>query len=255
MKSIVLAFAMFSRIPMPNTHLEERSMRYLLPAFPLVGVAVGAIAIAWGWLCGFLELGAFPQGAGLALVPLIVSGGIHMDGFCDTVDALASNGDIEKKQRILRDPHIGSFGAVSACAYLIAFSALASVRMFSVRELLCFALSLAQSRAVAALALLVIPGSGYGSLGKMFTAAAGKRTSLVLLGLEMVVLGAAVTHLCGVAGLIAFAASFALLALCRLMAVRQFGGMSGDVSGWLLQLCELASVAALTIVPKVVEKI
>lgn len=40
MKSIALAFAMFSRLPMPGMELKEENMRYVMAAFPLVGIAV-----------------------------------------------------------------------------------------------------------------------------------------------------------------------------------------------------------------------
>ena len=43
------------------------------------------------------------------VLPRIVNGGIHMDGFLYVVDAKASFGEKEKKLEILKDPHTGAF--------------------------------------------------------------------------------------------------------------------------------------------------
>lgn len=43
----------------------------------------------------------------MTLLPLIVSGGIHLDGLVDTADALYSRRETEKKLEILKDPHVG----------------------------------------------------------------------------------------------------------------------------------------------------
>lgn len=251
MKSIALAFAMFSRLPMPGMELKEENMRYVMAAFPLVGIAVGLGAALWGWLCGFFGFGAFLRGTGFALVPLLLTGGIHMDGLCDTADAVASRGDVEKKQRILRDPHAGAFAAIAACAYLLAFAAFASEMETSPRMLSGFAAVFVSSRCLSGLATLTVPGSPASDLGKGFQNAADARTSVALICLSLAGAGVFLASTAGLAGAAAFALPFPLFLWWRRVAVRQFGGMSGDLAGCLLLLSELVSVAALAVVPKV----
>ena len=88
--SCVIAFSTYSRIPMPQVEWNEKNMRHTLAFFPLVGAAVGLIF----WLVdviGYqLGLGMVLRSALLTAVPVVVTGGIHLDGYCDTVDALAS---------------------------------------------------------------------------------------------------------------------------------------------------------------------
>ena len=55
-KSILIAFSMYSAIPVPQTDWEKHSMRYSLCAFPLVGVAVALLSFGWGKLCMVLSL-------------------------------------------------------------------------------------------------------------------------------------------------------------------------------------------------------
>ena len=91
---------MFSALPMPQFDWNEKNMRYALCAFPLVGVVCGAL-----WcVCGVLPLPAVARAAGFCLVPVWVTGGIHLDGYADTCDALSSYGDTAKKLEILKDP-------------------------------------------------------------------------------------------------------------------------------------------------------
>ena len=43
------------------------------------------------------------RAAAFCLVPVAITGGIHLDGYADTSDALSSYGDREKKLEILKD--------------------------------------------------------------------------------------------------------------------------------------------------------
>ena len=96
LETIAVAFSMFSAIPMPQFLWNEKNMRYALCAFPLIGAVIGGIC--WGaWsLCGLLGLPNLLRGAILTLIPVLVTGGIHLDGYSDTCDALASHASQEK---------------------------------------------------------------------------------------------------------------------------------------------------------------
>lgn len=39
-KSLVIAFSMYSKIPMPHLELEEKDMRYVMGFFPLAGLVM-----------------------------------------------------------------------------------------------------------------------------------------------------------------------------------------------------------------------
>ena len=93
LRSIAMAFLMFSKIPMPHVAWKDESMRYTLAFFPLVGVVIGALLLVWFWLCQLLGIGSGLFAAGLVLIPLAVTGGIHIDGLVDTSDALGSHAD------------------------------------------------------------------------------------------------------------------------------------------------------------------
>ena len=68
-------------------------MRYALCAFPLVGVVCALAFGVWGWAAAALDLPVLLRAAGFCLLPVWLTGGIHLDGYADTCDALASYGD------------------------------------------------------------------------------------------------------------------------------------------------------------------
>ena len=99
LQTIAVAFAMFSALPVPQFGWNEKNMRYAMCAFPLIGLVCGGL-----WcLCGVLPLPDMARAAAFCLVPVAVTGGIHLDGYADTSDALSSYGDREKKLEILKD--------------------------------------------------------------------------------------------------------------------------------------------------------
>ena len=148
LQTIAVAFAMFSALPMPQFDWNEKNMRYALCAFPLVGVVCGAL-----WcVCGVLPLPAAARAAGFCLVPVWVTGGIHLDGYADTCDALSSYGDTAKKLEILKDPHCGAFAVIRLCSYFAAYFALCGCVAFTLRVGVLWTLALVGERALSGLA-------------------------------------------------------------------------------------------------------
>ena len=121
LKSIILAFSIFSRIPMPKAEWNEKNMRYMMACFPLVGAVIGVLLMWWGQFAATVKMSRMLFACGMTLIPIAVTGGIHLDGFCDTTDALASHAVPEKKRDILKDPHFGSFDVISVCGYMMLY--------------------------------------------------------------------------------------------------------------------------------------
>ena len=170
LQTIAVAFAMFSAVPVPQFAWNEKNMRYALCAFPLVGLLCGAL-----WcVCGVLPLPAPARAAGFCLVPVWVTGGIHLDGYADTCDALASYGDREKKLEILKDPHCGAFAVIRLCSYFLAYFALCTCVSFTPRVGVLWVLALVLERALSGLAVASFPMAKNTGLAHTFATAADK---------------------------------------------------------------------------------
>lgn len=238
-RSVVMAFSMFSKIPMPRVEWRENSMRYTLCAFPLVG-AVVALAL-WGWaaLCGALAIGDLLYAAGCVVLPILLTGGIHLDGLCDTADALCSLGDREKKLAILKDPHIGAFALIWAAAYLLGlFGVFAELR--GVPALPWFlGFTLVLSRAVAGFFTAALPNARTGGLAHTFSQSAQRTPVYALLSLWCAGAAAAAFAIDWRSAVGMLAGLLVVSLIFPRMAMRQFGGVTGDLVGFFIQMSEL----------------
>lgn len=248
--SIVMAFACFSAIPMPHVEWSERNMRYMMAAFPLVGLVIGLCVWLWHLSCNALGMGALLHAAGLTLIPLVVTGGIHMDGLADVIDAQSSHADAARKRQILKDPHVGAFAIMGIAGYLLAYCALASELSSQLIPILCLVPIV--SRCIGGLAVVSAqPTNDKGMLATVRATASITIVRAVLLTTLVATTGTAclVNPFAG-----GVAVALALLALIYVLRIarRDFGGMSGDLAGCYIQIAELAMLASVVFVGKLV---
>ncbi len=252
LRSVALALAMFSRLPVPKVAWNEENMRYAICVLPLVGAVVGLCLWFWAWLGKALGLGSFLLAAGLTLLPVAVTGGIHLDGFGDTIDALASHAEPARKREILKDPRCGTFAVIGLCAYLLLYFALCTELTPDADTLLLLGSMHLLSRVWCAISVVCFQaGSGRGLLYTFKGSADEKRSAVFLFGL-LTLCAAAMLLVDWRAGAAMLLASFAGALYVLLMSRRQFGGMSGDLAGFLLQLGEISMLAALVLIRNVV---
>ena len=55
--SFVVAFSMYSKIPMPRADWNKENMKYSMCFFPWVGLVIGALELGWFYLAVWMELG------------------------------------------------------------------------------------------------------------------------------------------------------------------------------------------------------
>lgn len=234
--SFVIAFSMYSRIPMPQIEWTKERMRYAMCFFPLIGAVIGAAQLLLLWLRVRLGAGIFCFSLAGSAVPLLITGGIHMDGFLDTTDARHSYGDRGKKLQILKDPHTGAFAILGMGVYLLLYAAAFSE--LTGRAVWLLAAVFVLERALSGLSVVAFPMAKQDGLAAQFSQAALKRTVRLVMGMY-------ITLCCGWllwygrgAGLCCIAAAFLTFFYYYRMAVREFGGITGDLAGWFLQSCE-----------------
>ena len=246
MASLVIAFSTYSRIPMPRVDWRDENRRYALCFFPLIGAVIGAAMALWLWLCQRLALNGLLQGAVAAAIPLVITGGIHMDGFMDTCDALASWQPPEKRLEILKDSHIGAFAALWCGVYLLVSAGLyAECSLERALPLAaCFVLSRALSAVLAVSSRQARPG---GMLDGFSRTAAGK----AVVACAVFFAGMAGGLLALRRGWLALPAAACAVLYYRRMSARYFGGVTGDLEGWFLQVCELCCLAAVVLGGKI----
>ncbi len=234
-EGFLLSLGMFSVVPVPFVEWTDSRAAFILPCFPLVGLVIG---LAWYGLAAVT--GSWPtayNAAVVALVPHLLTGFIHLDGYMDCCDAILSRRPREEKLRILKDPHTGAFAVISlGVLFMLAFAG-----AFEAKVILPLVFLPVLSRCFAAVMLLSLPPlseTGYGAYMRNQTTAAGK-VFLFCVFLAALVLS---VMLCGV---FFTAATLVGLTLAALYAYKDLKGVSGDVCGFVVVLGELAGLISL----------
>ena len=110
MTGFFMAWGMFCAIPCPRKVWDSEKYPRMLLSLPLIGLLIGAL---WA-LAGLLAVKLGLLGAALmAVLPALLSGFIHLDGYMDCADAILSRRDRETRLRILKDSHVGSFAVIA----------------------------------------------------------------------------------------------------------------------------------------------
>ena len=219
-KSICVAFSMYSKIPMPRVEWNEKNMKYAMCFFPLIGAVIGGLMLLVRFLCGRFGFKKSVYAVVMTALPVLVSGGIHTDGFIDTVDALSSYGDKEKKLEILKDPHTGAFAIIGAVMYYLLFFG---------------------SRSLSGLAIGIFKCAKNSGLLYTFKSAAHKKT-IVTVMILYIALCVAMLCFTGVYGLGTICAAVISFLWYRHVAYSKFGGITGDIAGYFVCICEVLCV-------------
>jgi adenosylcobinamide-GDP ribazoletransferase len=208
--------------------------------FPAVGALVGVLAGAGFAIMATLTtplLGAVSAVAVLA----VLTGGLHLDGVADAADGLFGRGDRARRMEMMRDPRIGSFGAVALGVVLLGDVA-ALAGMSPARSIVALVIAGALSRLAMLCVVAFVPYVREAGLG--VAAGGANRTFDVVLGSAL----AAIVCLLDwsralVAVLVVAVAAILMAAIAR----RRIGGATGDVYGAVTELCQLAALVTFAV--------
>jgi adenosylcobinamide-GDP ribazoletransferase len=235
-RDVLGAFSLLTIVPMPMGWLEaKRPPAHAMAAYPLVGLVLGMVLmLAQSWLETIL-----PPLVSVALILamwVVLTGGLHLDGWADCCDALSASVTRERRLEILKDPRLGSFGVIGlVLLLLVKFAAIAALPRASLALILAPALGRWAIVNVAAVFPLARPDG----------MAAHFRSGLSRRELTWAALTTALV--CGVAGwggLIAFVAAIVATFVFGRWATSRLGGVTGDVYG---AACELVECAVLVL--------
>ena len=244
--SFFIAFSMYSTIPVPQFPWKEEDMKYVFCFFPWVGALVGACVYFWNYLCGVYHIGALCRTVTAAAIPLFLTGGFHVDGFMDTMDALHSYSPKERKLEILKDSHIGAFAVIMLAAYgLVFLAAFSEIEEDALLKIVCAGFFL--SRCLSGIGAVTFPLAKKDGMLCRFADGSHKKIVKGSLYLQSVLCIGLMLFWSLPAGLAATAAAFLSLAYYFYRSRKEFGGVTGDTAGYFVLLCEGCMIAATAI--------
>ena len=228
MNDLRVAFGLLTILPVRyGKDISARAFAY----YPLVGLCIGiALAVA-----SFLLRLALPNLVAAALVVglwVVLTGALHLDGFSDACDGLFAATTRERRLEILKDVHLGAFGAVGLVLLLIAQVAAVA----SAPTLAPILLAPVLGRWAMVYAAAYPPARNEG-MAVMFRAGLTRRVIFVA-----TVVAALCCAVFGTLGFFAFVAAFAVATAIARLALNRLGGLTGDIYG---MICESVEVSVL----------
>ncbi|MDW7675854.1 MAG: adenosylcobinamide-GDP ribazoletransferase, partial [Bacillota bacterium] len=126
--NFLIAIQFLTRIPIPNIEFTEKhnfinSVKY----YPLVGFAIGMILIALMNLLSF-TLPSLVIAVVILVANIMLTGGLHLDGFMDTIDGVMAARDKERTLEIMKDSRVGAHSVWAViCLLLLKFALIATL--------------------------------------------------------------------------------------------------------------------------------
>lgn len=244
LKGFLINVQFFTAIPITlELPMDKEHLRKAVQAFPLLGLLQGIIYTSLFYV--FFEFTPFSHLASaflLWLATILLTGGIHLDGWMDASDAYFSFQEREKRLVIMKDPRMGAFGVLSiiillSCRFLFIYESTLKVESLTY---IFIAVIPFLSKSVMGVVLLTVKSAKSEGLGALFQRAATPRV-LWIYSVYIVVLFILVSlftnEFLKVGVLILVAAGCYLF--CRRKAVKWFGGITGDVLGASVEGTEL----------------
>lgn len=234
---ILTCIAFFTRLRLPDGRWAERDFAGAIWAAPLVGVLPALSAIAILTLASLLGLPILPSAILAAGAMLLLTGGLHEDGFADIADGFGGGRTISRKIEIMQDSRIGTYGV---CALVLALA----FRISLIAHLV------AADFAFASLAILAAAVASRATMPLMMSDLAPARQDGLASGIGKVSRSVAmIALLIGLCSLLLLGFKAALVAVVALAIVystmrwltrSQINGYTGDVLGGLQIVSEIA---------------
>lgn len=223
------AFSFLTLLPLG--YADGRKAGWSFAWFPLVGLAIGA------FLIGIASLSPYNRHLTSLLILLawvVVTGGLHLDGFGDSCDGLLATVSPERRLKIMKDPRTGTWAVVGIVLLLLA--------KWVLIQQVDYALLLIPpvlGRLAMVYAAYAFPYARKSGMGAFFRDGLGRRQVVIATGIAFVI-----TMGFGEAQLMVTA--FCVMWLVgKWASIRLGGGITGDVYGAICELVEVVCLLAL----------
>jgi adenosylcobinamide-GDP ribazoletransferase len=239
MYRFALAWQFLTIVPWPRSKVRQPAdLGASMTFYPVVGALLGS-----GMLGVYLAGSTlFPDGVlwpALVVLLVILTGGLHLDGFADVCDGFYAGRSKADVLRIMKDPHLGSMAVMGIISVLLMkVMLLSSLPAALVCSALLIFPAISRGGMVWATAMAPYARPEGGTAGAFFLTLRQRHVWLAtaFLGLWTVLFaGGAAAILLGLAA----AATKLFVGFCD----RRIGGMTGDTLGALNELLELLTLA------------
>ena len=246
-KGFIMALSMFTIIPTPYIEWDDDGAKNMMKFYPIIGGIVGVIWSMIYYLMSNLNISMVLKSTIIMMVPFIVTGMLHLDGFMDVCDAILSRRDREEKLRILKDSTIGAFAVISLLIlFFLQFGSIHSIIEKSIPFYMLILIPII-SRSIVAYFLLSRTTIKESTLGTYFKKGTNI-TDIAIMIISLILMAIISFMLLNYYGLVLVLSMILGVIWAVEKCKKEFGGISGDVAGFALVVGELIGILTLGII-------
>lgn len=236
LKALILSFQFLTRLPINiNVDYNPKNIKNSQLFYPFVGMVIGIISGGVYAASSYINKDIASIFAVVSLI--LLTGGLHMDGLSDTCDGFFSARDREKILTIMKDSRVGSFGVIALILDILVKYILIS----NINKNALFVLMLSCGNARLMVLMLISYGKSARKEGMAVTYSNANKSKYFIISFMVYIIFTAVVF--SPYYLIPLLASFIASLLLVQKSYKLIGGLTGDVYGADIEICEIISIA------------
>lgn len=244
-KSLLYALQFLTVIPVKAGEPDDRKVKAAIIYFPIIGSLIGLVLAVAAKLLSFLNLGQLCINTMLLILLAFLTGGLHLDGLADTFDGIAGGKGKDEMLRIMRDPHIGTMGALSIFLTVILEIALLSELDINLK-IQALLLMCLLSRWSMVMAMFLFPYARQEGKALVFF----KNTDFGNFAFTSVITLFLVAAIWQLKGLLIFAVAASCTYIVGKFISSKVGGLTGDTLGAVNEIAQIIVLAAVYIIER-----
>lgn len=238
-RSFFICVSMYSIIPVPNIAWQEKDMKYIFYMLVFLGILLGLGEYGIYVTAEHFHISSVLYAALSTAFIVLFTGGIHFDGYADTIDAIFCHGNQEKRQKVLKDSNSGAFAIIYTIAYfMIMFAAFEN--MYKSVEIFMLIYTFTLSRIFVLYIIAYTKSATEKGLLYTFSKVENKKALLIYAYLVTIF---SFILLYFIAGLTSSLMILLILVIISIILnkyfIKVFGGLSGDLAGFSICIYEV----------------
>ncbi|RHW38543.1 adenosylcobinamide-GDP ribazoletransferase [Lysinibacillus yapensis] len=240
---LLLSFQFFTTIPLSKSfHMTPKSITAMYYMMPVLGLLMGFTLVLLNEInLDYLQVSPLLFSILVVIAGIVMTGGLHLDGWIDMGDAYFSYQDRARRLEILEDSRIGAFGAIFLVVLLLLKIGLIyeALHRFSFSINFYFMAIPFLSRLALLIYFLTMNPAKEKGLATYFKEKVIPKEVWSSLAIYTVMFCCAAYFFVGLAGIFLFGCMLFFVILYRKWTIKNFGGMSGDLVGALYEGTEV----------------
>ena len=240
---LLLTFQFFTSIPVrKQLTMNRQTVTSMYAVMPVIGVLMGCTNLLIVTLNeSYFHFSILFIAIILVIANIVMTGGLHLDGWIDLGDAFFSYQDQKRRLEILEDSRVGAFGAISLVVLLLLKVAF-FYELFNrglVNQLVYFVVIPFLGRLSILIYFLTMKNVKQTGLAAYFKSQVNDKQVWIAIVLYTVILVAVFTYFSLPLVFLLFLSMIVVVAIYRIWTIKNFGGMTGDLMGALYEGMEL----------------